>query len=236
MELARETSGVDVRLRVAGDGGGASWSGLEAGVCPERTFYASHGKRLFDVAVALFLILVLLPVMVGLVVLIRMQVGGPGLLFRQERIGLGGRPFTMLKFRTMLPDRRRRDEPFDGDDRRRCHKQDSDPRHTSLGRVLRRASLDELPQLFNVVRGEMSLVGPRPELAAVARANGLVGHARHDVRPGITGLWQISDLRRGADLVAGLELDEAYLAGLSLRADLRILFKTVAAVVSLSGR
>jgi lipopolysaccharide/colanic/teichoic acid biosynthesis glycosyltransferase len=198
-------------------------------------WYELRGKRIFDATIASGLLLALSPAMAAIAVTVRWRLG-PGVMFHQQRVGQDGRPFVMLKFRTMLPDRRRnRRKPFNGHDRRRTHKDPNDPRHTRFGRLLRRTSLDELPQLFNVVRGDMSLVGPRPELVAVARDKGLLAHPRHRVRPGITGLWQVSPLRADADIADGLSLDSQYVADVSLRQDLAILGRTAGAVLRLAG-
>jgi lipopolysaccharide/colanic/teichoic acid biosynthesis glycosyltransferase len=198
-------------------------------------WYERRGKRLLDATLASGLLVTLSPAMAAIAVTVRWRLG-PGVLFHQQRVGRDGRTFVMLKFRTMLPDRRRnRRGPLNGHDRRRTHKDPNDPRHTRFGRLLRRTSLDELPQLFNVVRGDMSLVGPRPELVSVAREKGLIDHPRHRVRPGITGLWQVSPLRADADITEGLTLDSQYVADVSLRQDLSILGRTGGAVLRLAG-
>ena len=129
------------------------------------SFYARIGKPVFDRVVAAILFLLLLP-MTLLVALAVLVVIGPPVLFRQSRVGRAGRAFSVLKFRTMRPDRRRERRDVI-EDRRMTHKSERDPRHTRLGRQLRKWSLDELPQLWNVLRGDMSLVGPRPELVEV---------------------------------------------------------------------
>lgn len=189
------------------------------------TWYQRHGKRLFDVVVAMLLVATLAPVMVMIAAILRISLG-PKVVLRQRRVGRHGRDFTMFKFRTMHPDRRRIRQPADRPaqpDRRRCHKSPDDPRHTRMGRLLRRTSLDELPQLFNVVRGDMSLVGPRPELAELVDARLLRAHPRHQSRPGITGPWQIGRRNQGALLCDCL--DEVA-APPTLRADLEILIAT----------
>src|SRR5947209_4902151 len=154
---------------------------------PDRlSGYQRWAKPAIDVTVAAGLFLVLLPVLAAVALAVRVSLGR-GVLFRQERIGLRGRPFTIYKFRTMASDRRGQDLPFVGQDRRRTHKHPNDPRHTALGRVLRKLSIDELPQLFNVLRGDMSLVGPRPELPNVVSRYEPWQHQRHVVKPAITG-------------------------------------------------
>ncbi|MDH3294481.1 MAG: sugar transferase, partial [Acidimicrobiia bacterium] len=150
-----------------------------------------------------------------------------GVIYRQRRVGRDGSVFDIYKFRSMLPDRRVEARPFVGVDRRVAHKSDDDPRHTAFGRFLRANSLDELPQLVNVIKGDMSLVGPRPELVSVADETGLIGHPRHRERPGITGLFQVSELRSTNQISAGLHLDVAYVVDVQLRRDLLILWRTI---------
>ncbi len=206
---------------------GAPW------VSPVASVYVRWAKPVFDVVAATVLVILLLPVLVAVAVAVRLTLG-PGVLYRQERVGRDGRVFPVFKFRTMRPDRRSRREPFDGPDRRVCHKRDDDPRHTRLGRFLRRTSLDELPQLLNVLRGEMSLVGPRPELTSVVEAVGLWDHPRHSVKPGITGVWQISPARTRL-LHEGVHLDLQYLERITLRRDLGILVGTALTIARRTG-
>jgi lipopolysaccharide/colanic/teichoic acid biosynthesis glycosyltransferase len=178
-------------------------------------------------AAALGVVVAALPmaVIAGVVAL---TMGRP-VLFRQRRIGLDGEPFEVLKFRTMRPDRRGQSLSVIHD-RRLIHKSADDPRHTSVGRFLRRHSLDELPQLFNVLRGEMSIVGPRPELESVVRGYPAVLHQRHQVKPGLTGLWQISARGTGPMHLNG-QWDLAYVEQVSLRTDVRILVRTPAVLL-----
>lgn len=192
-----------------------------------RTFYERRVKRPFDLLAGLLLFVLALPVILLIATVIRLGLG-KGVLYSQTRVGLAGREFVIWKFRTMRPDRRRgaTSDPIDHD-RRTSHKVESDPRHTGLGRLLRKTSVDELPQLINVLRGDMSLVGPRPELVEVARDRGYLDHVRHEVRPGMTGPYQVSELRLNGDLRDGLALDEDYVATLSLRNDLRYMLQTV---------
>lgn len=195
-------------------------------------FYPRIGKPVFDLAAAAVLLVVTAPLMALLAVVVWISVGRP-VIFRQARIGRHGVPFTVLKFRTMRPDRRRRRLPVH-QDRRVTHKTDRDPRHTGVGRLLRSLSLDELPQLWNVVRGDMSLVGPRPELVEVVERYEPWQHRRHVVKPGLTGLWQVS--RRGEGLMCLFtDLDLEYIATMSFRGDLAILRRTVPAALTCSG-
>jgi lipopolysaccharide/colanic/teichoic acid biosynthesis glycosyltransferase len=184
-------------------------------------------------------IIVLAPLFGMLCCLIRWTSPGPA-LYRQERLGRGKQPFTLLKFRTMYvnnDDRIHReyvasllseDRPNTGGDRG-LYKLENDPRITPVGAWLRRTSLDELPQLFNVLRGEMSLVGPRPVLAWEAEMFRKTDQQRFEVKPGITGLWQVSGRSRLSYRDA-LELDVEYVRRRCLRLDLMILAGTVSAV------
>jgi len=177
-------------------------------------------KRFFDLLVACVLLVGFGWLFALLALLVRKSSAGP-VLFSQERVGQDGRTFTMYKFRTMYEDV----EPFQ-------HKPTSpeDPRITTIGKFLRRSSLDELPQLWNVVRGEMSLVGPRPEMPFIADRYTDVEKERLNVKPGITGLWQIST-DRGKDIHAHPEYDLYYIREWSLFLDLAILLRTVLSVV-----
>lgn len=186
-----------------------------------------------DRVLAVVLILPSVPVMALIAAVVRIMLG-QGVLFRQSRIGQHERPFDVLKFRTMLPDRRRAQVPITFPDRRCKHKTKNDPRHTGIGRFLRRWSLDELPQLFNVVRGQMSLIGPRPELPSVVARYEPWQHARHNVKPGMTGLWQV--VARGVDpMEERIDLDIYYVQSLSPALDLKILMATAKAVIARRG-
>lgn len=193
-------------------------------VTSRHTVYTRIVKPLFDRSAAIIVIvLVALPMLV-VALLIAVLLGRP-VLFRQRRVGRHGKTFDVLKFRTMRPDRRgnRMDVIHD---RRYTHKTDKDPRHTRLGRFLRRYSIDELPQLFNVLRGQMSFVGPRPELEEIVVASYRPGlDQRHRVKPGLTGLWQISARGQGPMHENG-EWDLDYVESISLATDVRIMLKT----------
>jgi lipopolysaccharide/colanic/teichoic acid biosynthesis glycosyltransferase len=138
----------------------------------------------------------------------------------------------------MEPDRRRRQVQVAREaDRRQRHKSPDDPRHTSLGRKLRAWSLDELPQLWNVVRGDMSLVAPRPELESIVRRYSAWQQRRHEVKPGVTGLWQLTERgRSGGDMHMHTAVDLDCVQTLSLRRDLSILLRTVPALLRSDGR
>jgi lipopolysaccharide/colanic/teichoic acid biosynthesis glycosyltransferase len=201
---------------------------------PQANAYTRWVKRCFDVTLATVLLVVLAPLFIAIMIAIPIMLGPGNVIYSQERIGRDGRTFTIYKFRSMLRDRRRvvgeaSSTPYIGPERRMNHKSSDDPRHRPFGRFLRATSLDELPQLVNIVKGEMSLVGPRPELTDVARAEGFAYHPRHLTRPGLTGPFQVSPLRSVNRISAGLHLDVAYVADVRLGTDLRILAKTVLA-------
>jgi lipopolysaccharide/colanic/teichoic acid biosynthesis glycosyltransferase len=198
--------------------------------------------RLLDVVLAGLGLLVLAPFLLGIGVLIRATSRGPA-LFRQTRLGLEGRPFVMLKFRTMyagVDDRLHRayieqllQDPS-GCLQSGLYKLVDDPRVTPLGRWLRRTSLDELPQLVNVLRGEMVLVGPRPVLPWEAELFGRGYERRFTVAPGMTGLWQTTG-RNCLTMREALELDLRYVDTRSLRLDIAILVRTVRTVLGREG-
>ncbi len=197
-----------------------------------RGLYVRMIKPSFDrIAAVVALVAAAIPMAV-IAALVASTMGRP-VLFRQRRIGVDGEPFEVLKFRTMHPDRRalRLDVIHD---RRRTHKSDDDPRHTRIGRMLRRYSLDELPQLVNVLRGEMSVIGPRPELDSVVEQYPSALHRRHYVKPGLTGLWQVSARGNGPMHENG-QWDLIYVDRVSLRTDLQILVKTPRALIDNTG-
>jgi lipopolysaccharide/colanic/teichoic acid biosynthesis glycosyltransferase len=194
---------------------------------PSRLSYPRLGKPVLDRVGAVIIGLVALPITVLIALVIRLTLGSP-VLYVQERVGRHGKRFRMYKFRTMRTDRRRDQRPFPGPDRRVRHKTATDPRHTTVGMFLRRRSLDEIPQLWNVLLGHMSLVGPRPELPSVVAGYGPWQHQRHLCKPGITGLWQVSARNNGDGslMCEHTEFDLEYLRVMSLRSDLAILWKT----------
>lgn len=205
---------------------------------PSRAFYTTTGKRLLDLGLALILAPILLPVIAGLWISARLD-GGPG-FFLHKRIGRSGRGFWCIKIRTMRPDAHLlltdylAENPDAAREWARDAKLRNDPRVTRLGAVLRRASLDELPQIFNVLRGEMSFVGPRPVPADELARYGDQRSAYVSVRPGITGAWQVSG-RNDISYAARISLDRAYSAQISFLGDLRILALTVGEVLRRSG-
>jgi lipopolysaccharide/colanic/teichoic acid biosynthesis glycosyltransferase len=195
--------------------------------------YARAVKPAMDRIGALIIFLVTLPIILVVGLLVRLTMGR-GVIYKQRRVGLQGRRFTMYKFRSMENDRRKASLPYDGPDRRVCHKRVDDPRHTPVGRFLRRSSLDELPQLWNVMKGDMSLVGPRPELPHIVEAYEPWQHQRHEVKPGLTGFWQVSE-RAGGLAHEGVDLDIDYLDRLSFWTDVSVLLRTVPVTIRRTG-
>ena len=179
-------------------------------------------KRLLDVVVAGGVLLVTWPIIALVAAVVRLRLGSP-VLFRQERIGICGRPFELTKFRTMTDDR-----APDGS------LLPDEARLTALGRFLRSTSLDELPELLHVLRGEMSLVGPRPLPAAYLDRYSARQARRHDVLPGLTGWAQVNG-RNTAGWAERLEMDVWYVENRSLWLDLRILWRTIAVVLRRHG-
>jgi lipopolysaccharide/colanic/teichoic acid biosynthesis glycosyltransferase len=200
-----------------------------------RGLYLRYGKRLLDVVGALACLAIGLPLMGLLAIVIKLESRGP-VLYRSKRIGLGGVPFTFYKLRSMV----------DGAERHRhrlshlnetdgpVFKMTRDPRVTRVGRFLRTTSLDELPQLFNVLKGEMSLVGPRPPIPEEVAQYEPWQLKRLSVRPGLTCLWQISGRSR-IGFQEWMRLDLEYIRHQSLRLDMKILIRTLPAVLSREG-
>jgi len=195
-------------------------------------------KRIFDVFGAVCLAALFLPLIVPIVVLLRID--GGQIIFRHRRIGRDGRAFDCLKFRSMVPeaDKALRDllerHPELKAEWLQCHKLKNDPRITAVGVFLRRTSLDELPQLWNVLRGDMSLVGPRPVVREELLRYGRCAAIYLSSRPGVTGLWQVNG-RNDTNYRQRVVLDVYYIRRQSLLLDLYILVKTARVVVGGSG-
>jgi lipopolysaccharide/colanic/teichoic acid biosynthesis glycosyltransferase len=192
-----------------------------------------------NVALAFLALVFLLPVLLAAAVAVYAHDGGP-ILFAHRRIGLNGRTFYCLKFRSMAIDAEARlaallaSDPVARADWERAHKIKADPRVTPVGAFLRKTSLDELPQLLNVLRGEMSLVGPRPIVEAEVARYGRRFRAYCAVKPGITGLWQVSG-RNDISYRTRVALDCVYARRRSVALDARIIAATVPAVLSRRG-
>lgn len=199
-------------------------------------WYSAVGKPVFDVVFALLLMPVILPLIAILALFIALDGGSP--FYLQPRVGKNGRVFRMWKLRTMVAD---------AEDRLQAHlagspaarvewdlkqKLQHDPRITPLGRFLRRTSLDELPQFFNVLAGQMSVVGPRPMMASQQTL--YPGQSYYSLRPGVTGLWQVSD-RNNASFADRAHFDDTYRQSLSLGTDLRVVAETVNVVLRGTG-
>jgi exopolysaccharide biosynthesis polyprenyl glycosylphosphotransferase len=191
-------------------------------------------KRLLDIAIAALGLILLTPIFLVIALWVLALDGRP-VLFRQVRVGLHGRPFRVVKFRTMVPDAEERlaDVADLNEIKGHAFKVTDDPRQSRTGRFLRATSIDELPQLWNVLRGEMSLVGPRPPLPSEVEEYDLWHRRRLSMKPGITGLWQV-EARRDEDFDRWVELDLAYIDRWSVWLDLKIMFRTIPAM--LQGR
>jgi exopolysaccharide biosynthesis polyprenyl glycosylphosphotransferase len=190
-------------------------------------------KRSFDLVVGSASFLILLPLMALVAIAIRSTSRGP-VIFRQTRITRGERPFTMLKFRTMVDDPERALEGKLIDLTKPFFKLQDDPRLTRVGRLLRALSLDELPQLWNVIRGDMAIVGPRPLPVEQVVANADLLAPRHEVRAGITGWWQING-RSDVDHDRAVRMDLFYIENWSLSLDAYILLKTLGVIFARQG-
>lgn len=201
----------------------ASWEGI--------------AKQLIDFFGALTLLLLVSPILLTVALMIRLSSPGP-ILFRQQRCGLNGKPFTMLKFRTMVTDAEQRQHELAALNEMGgpVFKVTNDPRVTPIGKFLRRYSLDEFPQLLNVLRAEMSLVGPRPlPVHEVERFDDPSHRRRLSVKPGLTCLWQVSGRNNVRDFKEWVRLDLEYIDNWSLWLDLKILFRTIPVVLTGTG-
>ena len=194
-------------------------------------------KRTLDVAGAVCGLILFAPILALCAVAVKLTSPGP-ILFRQRRVGLGGETFEMLKLRTMVRDADARAAEVQSVNvyhDPRLFKADADPRVTPIGRFLRHSSLDELPQLWNVLRGEMSLVGPRPPLPREVARYRIRHYVRFEVAPGITGPWQVSGRNEIRDFETIVDLEQRYIAGWTVWRDLGLLLRTIPAVLSMRG-
>ena len=245
MEISPATASLlNLHSAVTGNGGGtvpAYTSGDQQGLGVQSRSLAFRLsiKRVMDIAGAAALLLCLSPVLALCAALVRLTSKGP-LLYRHNRIGKNGQLFPIWKFRTMYTDADRiladylESDPEAHAEWNRNFKLHIDPRVTSVGRVLRRFSLDELPQLWNVLCGHMSLVGPRPIVNDEIRRFGASFHVYCVVRPGMTGLWQVSGRSR-TTYEQRVRMDEEYVRTWSMTSDLIILCRTVGVVVKADG-
>ncbi len=197
------------------------------------------GVRALDLVVAVSVLIFTLPLLIAIALVVKAQDGGPA-VFAHERVGRNGRLFKCLKFRSMVLDSDRRlaelleRDPFARAEWNRDHKLKNDPRITAIGAFLRRSSLDELPQFLNVLRGEMSIVGPRPIVLGEIPKYGRRIQAYCTVKPGITGLWQVSG-RNDVSYRRRVAMDTLYARHKSLAWDVKLLILTVPAVLFASG-
>jgi exopolysaccharide biosynthesis polyprenyl glycosylphosphotransferase len=192
-------------------------------------------KRLFDLAISSVAITLSAPIMLLIAILIKLDSPGP-ILFRQKRVGENTQPFEMLKFRTMIQDAEKLSMSVETVDEHGniIHKHRHDPRVTRVGYYLRRFSIDELPQLFNVLLGKMSIVGPRPEMPCMVEKYKYWQYARFTIPQGMTGWWQVTG-RSDKPMHINTEDDMYYIQNYSLWLDLRIIWKTFAAVLKGKG-
>jgi len=216
----------------------AKWNKFQGELSAPNRAPSERLKRSFDVTAAAAVLMLFLPLFVFICCVLVLQ--GRPLLIRHRRVGRGGGTFPCLKFRTMVVDaeavlqRHLAEDPAARAEWHSSQKLKNDPRVTALGRVLRKTSIDELPQLINVLRGEMSLVGPRPIVPAEVIHYGVNIERYHEVRPGITGAWQVSG-RSNVSYQQRVALDCDYVAGRSFGRDLGILVMTIPAVLKSKG-
>ena len=193
-------------------------------------------KRAVDIVLSLAAIILLSPVFLLLIALIKMDSKGVA-LFKQERVGLNEKIFYMYKFRSMVEDAEEKFEQVQGLNQTNCvmFKAKEDPRITKVGKFIRKYSLDELPQLFNILKGDMSLVGPRPPLMRELGGYKAWHHVKFLGKPGLTGLWQVSGRSNIRDFDKVISLDYEYLRKWNILMDFKIMFRTIPVVLSADG-
>jgi len=196
-------------------------------ICHNVTFIYKFTKRLLDISATMFGIILLSPVYIATAIAIKLDSKGP-VFFAQNRLGQKGKHFKMYKFRSMVVDAEQLLKELESQNEVSGHmfKMRNDPRITKVGKLIRKTSLDELPQLFNVLKGDMSLVGPRPPLPKEVSEYDKWQDLRLSVRPGITGLWQVSG-RNDIGFEEMVSLDLKYIRERSLIYDVKIILKTV---------
>ena len=206
---------------------------------PGQVFYRRVGKRILDISLCLLLLPVCVPLIAALWLMTRLD-SGPG-FFAHERVGLHGRTFKCWKIRTMVPDAEDRladylaENPAARAEWSRTQKLQNDPRTTWLGRLLRRTSLDELPQIWNVLNGDMSLVGPRPVTEDELGRLGPLRQTYLRLTPGVTGLWQVNEREDGC-YDRRIKLDQRYATQMGLWVDLGLILQTAVVVFLPTGR
>ncbi len=201
-----------------------------------HNIYALTIKKIMDISVSLFVIIVLSPAFLVISLMIKLTSRGP-VVFKQTRVGLRGRQFSLYKFRTMIVDAEKLKKQLEADNEADgpVFKIKDDPRVTKIGKFLRRSGLDELPQLFNILKGEMSLIGPRPPLPEETKSYKRWQLRRLSVKPGLSCFWQIKPDRNSIKFEKWMEMDLAYIDNWSLRLDFIILLKTILTVFQRTG-
>lgn len=230
-----ENGYIDIKENTISDSFGNGTISVETDM-PKKGFYRFF-KRTFDILISLLgLIILLLPlIIVAIIILIDSPGASP--IYVQERIGKNGRSFKFYKFRSMIPHAEKMlDSLLDKNEvQGPAFKMKNDPRITRFGRIIRRTSIDELPQLWNVLKGDMSLVGPRPPLPREVKMYTEHQLERLSVTPGLTCYWQIQPKRNNLSFDEWLELDLKYIRERSFTTDLKILLKTAGAVCGMEG-
>jgi lipopolysaccharide/colanic/teichoic acid biosynthesis glycosyltransferase len=210
----------------------------ESEVTKESIYIKEHrntyviGKRLFDIVFSIVLIILLSPIFLIVGIIIKFDGSKGEVFFKQDRVGTNGKTFKMYKFRSMYPDAEKRLEEIKHLNEIEGHmfKIKKDPRVTNIGRFIRAYSIDELPQIINVLKGDMSLIGPRPPLLREYASYTDYDKKRLSIRPGITGLWQVSG-RNSLSFDQMVALDLQYIRTISLKNDIIIFFKTIIVVI-----
>ncbi|WPX08505.1 exopolysaccharide biosynthesis polyprenyl glycosylphosphotransferase [Anaerocellum danielii] len=204
----------------------------------ETSFAYVFVKRLLDIVISLIALMLTAPLFLLIAILIKLDSPGGPVFFVQERVGLNGRRFKLIKFRTMVPNAEELKEKLkqynemDGP----VFKMTNDPRITRVGKILRKLNLDELPQLINVLKGEMSIVGPRPLETKEALGCEFEHHIRHSVKPGLTCIWQTTHNRNDVGYNEWMRMDYEYITKKNLLLDLYLIFKTFLAIIKLNGK
>jgi|ThiBiot_300_plan_2_1041538.scaffolds.fasta_scaffold29596_1 exopolysaccharide production protein ExoY len=230
-----ETAVPDCHFRMCADGMASVIDLRSTGAAPSESPVGGKWKRALDLTVAVGALVALAPLLAIIAVAVKLTMGGP-VIYRHQRVGFGGKLFDCLKFRTMTSDgdiilqRYIQQNPAAAEEWRTSRKLAKDPRVTRFGCFLRKTSLDELPQFLNIVRGEMSCVGPRPVVVAEMGLYGEYVPAYLSARPGVTGLWQISGRSR-LSYQERVKLDAEYVRGWTFGRDVAILMRTLPAVM-----